>query len=78
MLDSISAETLTKARERARAAGARRDPARIPHGDVAETVIDIAKEKAVDVIVVGKRGAGVEQLLLGSVSASSSASPLCR
>ena len=38
-------------------------------GEVAETVIDIAKEKAVNAIVVGKRGAGpVEQLLLGSVS----------
>ena len=32
-------------------------------------MIDIAKEKAADVIVVGKRGAGpVERLLLGSVS----------
>jgi nucleotide-binding universal stress UspA family protein len=69
MLDSISAETLTKARERARAAGADSIQLESRAGDVAEAVIDIAKEKAADVIVAGKRGAGpVERLLLGSVS----------
>jgi nucleotide-binding universal stress UspA family protein len=69
MLDSMSAETLTKARERARAAGADSIQLESRVGDVAEAVIDIAKEKAADVIVVGKRGAGpVERLLLGSVS----------
>jgi nucleotide-binding universal stress UspA family protein len=69
MLDSISAETLTKARERARAAGADSIQLESRMGEVAQTVIDIAKEKAVNAIVVGKRGAGpLEQLLLGSVS----------
>jgi nucleotide-binding universal stress UspA family protein len=69
MLDSISAETLTKARERARAAGADSIQLESGVGEVAETVIDIAKEKAINAIVVGKRGAGpVERLLLGSVS----------
>jgi nucleotide-binding universal stress UspA family protein len=69
MLDSISAETLTKARERARAAGADSIQLDSRMGEVAETVIDIAKEKAVNAIVVGKRGAGpLERLLLGSVS----------
>ncbi len=38
-------------------------------GDVAEVVIEIAKEKEINAIVVGKRGAGpLERLLLGSVS----------
>jgi nucleotide-binding universal stress UspA family protein len=69
MLDSISAETLTKARERARAAGADSIQLESRMGEVAETIIDIAKEKAINAIVVGKRGAGpLEQLLLGSVS----------
>ena len=69
MLESISAEILTKARERARAAGAGSIQLESRMGDVAEAVIDIAKEKAVNAIVVGKRGAGpVERLLLGSVS----------
>jgi nucleotide-binding universal stress UspA family protein len=68
-LESLSAETLTKARERARAAGADQIHLESQAGDVAQSVIAIAKEKAADVIVVGKRGAGlVERLLLGSVS----------
>ena len=67
--ESLSAETLTKARERARAAGADQIQLESRAGDVAQSIIDIAKEKAADVIVVGKRGAGlVERLLLGSVS----------
>jgi nucleotide-binding universal stress UspA family protein len=38
-------------------------------GDVAPTIIDIAKEKQADAIVAGKRGTGrVAGLLLGSVS----------
>jgi len=69
LLESLSAETLTKARERARAAGADQIQLESRAGDVAQSIIDIAKEKAADVIVVGKRGAGlVERLLLGSVS----------
>ena len=36
---------------------------------MARTIIDIAQEKGVDAIIVGKRGAGrVAGLLLGSVS----------
>jgi len=69
MLESMSAETLTKARERARAAGAASIQLESRIGDVAAAIIDVTKEKAVDAIVVGKRGAGpVERLLLGSVS----------
>jgi nucleotide-binding universal stress UspA family protein len=69
LLESLSAETLTKARESARAAGADQIQLESRAGDVAQSIIDIANEKAADVIVVGKRGAGlVERLLLGSVS----------
>lgn len=69
LLESLSAETLKKARERARTVGVDQIQLESRAGDVAQSVIDIAKEKAVNVIVVGKRGAGlVERLLLGSVS----------
>ncbi len=69
LLESLSTETLTKARERAHAAGAARIQLESRSGNVAQSVIEIAKEKAADVIVVGKRGAGpVARLLLGSVS----------
>jgi nucleotide-binding universal stress UspA family protein len=38
-------------------------------GDVAQTIIDIAREKGADSIVVGKRGNGrIAGLLLGSIS----------
>jgi nucleotide-binding universal stress UspA family protein len=68
-LESLSAETLTKARERARLAGAPTVQLESRTGDVAKSLIEIAQEKAADVIVVGKRGASlVERLLLGSVS----------
>ena len=70
LLESLSAETLTKAQgagtRRRRRPESNSNPA---SGDVARSVIEIAKEKAADVIVVGKRGAGpVARLLLGSVS----------
>jgi nucleotide-binding universal stress UspA family protein len=36
---------------------------------VAETIVEIAKEKGVDAIVIGKRGAsGIGRMLLGSIS----------
>jgi nucleotide-binding universal stress UspA family protein len=42
---------------------------RIEAGDVAQTVVRIAEEKHVDVIVVGSHGrTGLERLFLGSVS----------
>ena len=47
----------------------RRNTARSRSGEVAQTIIDIAQEKQVDAVVVGKRGAGrVPGALLGSVS----------
>jgi nucleotide-binding universal stress UspA family protein len=69
LLDSQSAQTPTAARDRARGAGAGTILLESRSGDVAQSVIDIAREKQADAIVVGKRGAGrVAGALLGSVS----------
>jgi nucleotide-binding universal stress UspA family protein len=69
LLQSIAAELLTKARDRARSAGASVIQLESRSGDVAQTIIDIAQERQADLIVVGKRGAGfVAGLLIGSVS----------
>jgi nucleotide-binding universal stress UspA family protein len=69
LLQSMSAELLTKARDRARSLGAATIQLESRTGDVAQTIIEIAQEKGTDAIVVGKRGAGlVAKLLLGSVS----------
>jgi nucleotide-binding universal stress UspA family protein len=69
LFGSISAETLTQARDRARSAGAGIIELESRTGETAPTIIDIAREKGVDAIVVGRRGVGqVAGLLLGSVS----------
>jgi nucleotide-binding universal stress UspA family protein len=66
---SESAEMLTKARDRARSVGVTMIQLESRTGDVAKTIIEIAREKEADAIVVGKRGAGrIGGLLLGSVS----------
>jgi len=68
-LTAVSAETLVKARERARSAGADVVKLESRSGNVAQSIIEIAEEHKADAIVVGKRGAGrISQLLLGSVS----------
>jgi nucleotide-binding universal stress UspA family protein len=68
-LTSVSAETLTKARALAWSAGAAAIELESRTGDVAQTIIEIAREKEVDGIIIGKRGAGrLAGLLLGSVS----------
>jgi nucleotide-binding universal stress UspA family protein len=69
LLASQSAEVLTAARDRARKVGVGMIQLESRVGDVAPTIIDIAKEKQADAIVAGKRGTGrVAGLLLGSVS----------
>ncbi len=69
LLTELSAEILTKAQKRARAAGAGAVILESRVGDVVETVLDVAREKEADLIVVGKRGKSrIAGLLLGSVS----------
>jgi nucleotide-binding universal stress UspA family protein len=69
LLESLSAELLTKARDRARSLGVATIILESRTGEVAQAIIDAAREKAADIIVVGKRGAGrITELLLGSVS----------
>lgn len=69
LLASLSAEVLTKARNYAHGVGVATIQLESRTGDVAQTIIEIAQEKGMDVIVVGKRGAGrVSGLLVGSVS----------
>ncbi len=69
LLASESATLLTKSRDRARSIGATRIQLESRTGDIAQTIIEIAREKKVDAIVVGKRGTGrIGGLLLGSVS----------
>ena len=69
LLQTESAETLSKARARAQEIGVRMIRLESRHGDAAQTVIEIAQDQKVDMIVAGKRGAGrVGGLLLGSIS----------
>jgi nucleotide-binding universal stress UspA family protein len=69
LLQSLAAETLAKARDRARDLGVAAIQLESRTGEVAPTIIDIAQEKEADAIVVGRRGAGrIAGLLLGSVS----------
>lgn len=69
LLKSISVEILSKARDRARSAGAGSIELESRDGDVAQAIIEVARQKGVDAVIVGKRGIGRAQgLLLGSVS----------
>jgi nucleotide-binding universal stress UspA family protein len=69
LFESLSAETLAAARERARSLGLGAVQLDSRRGEVVQTIIDIAREKGAEAIIVGRRGAGrVAGLLLGSVS----------
>jgi len=69
LFESLAAETLGKARERAHKIGIGTILLESRSGDVAPTIIDIAREMHADAIVVGRRGVGqAAGLLLGSVS----------
>jgi nucleotide-binding universal stress UspA family protein len=66
---SESAKILTKARDRAWHVGSRTVELDSRIGDIAQTVLEIARDKGVEAIVVGKCGGGrLAGLLLGSIS----------
>ena len=69
LFSSESAELLARARDRARSIGVGTIQLESRTGDVAQTIIDIAREQEAGTIIVSKRGAGrISGLLLGSVS----------
>jgi nucleotide-binding universal stress UspA family protein len=69
LFSSASAEVLTKARDRAQRIGGSKIQLTSRTGDIAQTIIDVARETEADAIVVSRRGAGrIGGLLLGSVS----------
>jgi nucleotide-binding universal stress UspA family protein len=68
MLTSISAEILSSARDRARKIGAPTIVLESRRGNIAKAIIDFARERDADAIVVGRQGSGrVADFLLGGV-----------
>lgn len=68
-LTSASADMLVRARETATRIGVGTVHLESRAGEIAQTIINIAKEEEADAIVVGKRGIGqITGLLLGSTS----------
>ena len=68
MLTSRSAEILKLARDRAHKSGTRTIILEFRRGNIAPAIIDFAREKDADAIVVGRQGSGrVAEFLLGSV-----------
>jgi nucleotide-binding universal stress UspA family protein len=68
-LDSLSAQILRHARERARHLGVSEVHVQTGWGDAATAIIEAAQREHADVIVIGRRGRGrLAGLLLGSVS----------
>jgi nucleotide-binding universal stress UspA family protein len=68
MLTSKSAEILTSARDRAHKIGAPTIVLESRGGNIAQAIIEFAREKNADAIVVGRQGSGrVAEFLLGSV-----------
>ncbi len=60
---------MTPARERLKKAGVAKVEVALEQGNAAEVIVDFAKEKVVDTIVIGSRGlSDLEGLVFGSVS----------
>ena len=69
LLQGAANEIVANAAKRARGRGAASVEALTAVGDPAQTIVQIAKERKVDLIAMGRRGlGGVKTLLLGSVS----------
>lgn len=69
VVEALTTQTLKAAEARARHFGVSQIELRVGWGDVTRSLIDIAKDGPVDMIVVGRRGRGqLAGLLLGSVS----------
>lgn len=69
MFSSASADILRRARDRLQDRDGTKIKLESRSGDVAQSLLDIAEERDIDMIVVGKRGANpVERMLIGSVS----------
>ena len=68
-LQKIGEEILRKAETEAREKGAKNIQSTVVQGDPAEKIIEFARQKGVDMIVIGSRGLGnIKGLFLGSVS----------
>jgi nucleotide-binding universal stress UspA family protein len=68
-LELITSQVLQRARERARQQGVTSIEVQSGWGDPAEIIIEVARSRKADAIVVGRRGRGrLTGLLLGSVS----------
>jgi nucleotide-binding universal stress UspA family protein len=62
-------QVMAPARERLKKAGIAKVEVALQQGDAAEVIVDFAKEKVVDTIVIGSRGlSDLEGLVFGSVS----------
>jgi nucleotide-binding universal stress UspA family protein len=69
VLDDMTAGIIAAARSIAEEAGVKEVRSEVKEGKPARTLVDYAKQNAIDLIVVGSRGVGeIEATLLGSVS----------
>lgn len=68
-LEAFAKETAQAAKQRALDEGAKQVEAFVKRGPPARTIVDFARQRQVDTIVMGARGTGdIESFLLGSVS----------
>ena len=68
-LGALAKDTAERAAAYAREHGVAQVEAYSKRGPIARTIVDVARERRADVVVMGRRGLGdIEGLLLGSVS----------